>query len=268
MKRKKSEDHWQLKLASRSLKKREKLKQILSFINPRKDKKCLEIGCEKGVLGYFLRQQGGNWYHSDMDKENIAVTKSLLRDKVFLIDPKQLNFYDHTFDCVLAVDFLEHIENDELFLKEVKRILKSDGTLYITVPKSNRGPILNWLGRKLGITAGFYGHIRDGYSLAELNEKLEKLKMNIIAHSSYSSFVTEFFELLLNAGYVKFSKARRDNNIKGGISPSTSSEFKKSKRIFRVYSLIYPLLLLFSQLDRLYQTGYVLMLKAKNKELT
>ncbi|MEA3369398.1 MAG: class I SAM-dependent methyltransferase, partial [Candidatus Ratteibacteria bacterium] len=259
---------WQLKLASRSLKKREKLKRILSFIKPKKGKKCLEIGCEKGVLGHFLRQQGGNWYHSDIDRENVTVTKSLLRDKVFLIDPKQLNFYDHTFDCVLAVDFLEHIEDDELFLKEVKRILKRDGSLYITVPKSSRGPILNWLERKLGITADFYGHIKDGYNLAELKEKLERLKMNITAHSCYSFFVTEFFELLLNAGYVKFSKTRRDNNIKGGISPSTSVEFKKSRRIFRVYSLIYPVLLLFSQLDRLYQTGYVLMLEAKNEEIT
>jgi len=263
-----SKHHWQLKLALRSLKKREKIKNILSFIKLKTHKKCLEIGCEKGVLSYLLRYYGINWYHSDIDEENVRVTKALLKEKVFQINPGKLNFYDHTFDCVLASDILEHVEKDELFLKEIKRILKPEGSLYITVPRLSRGPILNWLSKRLGVSAEFYGHVRDGYTLTALKKKLENLKMEIIAHSCYSRFVTEFFELLLNAAYVNFSKAKRNNNIKGGISPSTPAEFKKSKLMFKLYSLIYPALFLFSQLDLLYQTGYVLILEAKNKEMT
>lgn len=260
-------NHWQLKLALRSLKKREKLKKILSFVKFKSHRKCLEIGCEKGVLSYFLKHHGINWYHSDVDAENVRTTKALLKDKVFQVDPLKMDFYDHTFDCVLASDILEHVEEDEVFLKEIKRILKPDGSLYITVPKANRGPVLDWLSRKLGVTAEFYGHVRDGYTLEILKEKLEDLKMEIIEHGSYSKFVTEFLELLLNAGYAKFAKAKRENNIKGGISPSTPVEFQKNKMMFKLYSFVYPVFFLFSQLDRLYKTGYVLILEAKNKEM-
>jgi len=183
------EKHWQLKLASRSLKKKEKVEQILSFVHFDREYKYLEIGCEKGVLSYYLRKQGGDWYHSDIDEENVRVTKLLLKEKVFLVDPKKLNFYDHTFDGILAVDILEHVEEDELFLKEMKRILKPEGHLYITVPKSSKGPVLDWVERKIGIKPAFYGHVRAGYTFSELKEKLERFKMRIINCDSYSGFV-------------------------------------------------------------------------------
>ena len=73
--------------------------------------------------------------------------------------------------------------------------------------------------------------------------------------------------MLLNAGFVKLFKKKEKRNIKGGISPSNENEFKKSKVIFKIYSLIYPVLFLFSQLERLSKTGYVLIVEAKNKEL-
>jgi SAM-dependent methyltransferase len=41
---------------------------------------------------------------------------------------------DHSFDAVLALDVLEHLDDDSLGLKEVSRLVKPGGLLLITVP--------------------------------------------------------------------------------------------------------------------------------------
>ncbi len=45
----------------------------------------------------------------------------------------------------------------------------------------------------------------------------------------------------------------------------TGSDINKYKKIFRVYSLIYPVVWLFSKVDSLlfFQSGYMLILKAR-----
>lgn len=43
-------------------------------------------------------------------------------------------FVSNCFDTILMLDVLEHIEHPHKAVKEVKRILKPGGTLYITVP--------------------------------------------------------------------------------------------------------------------------------------
>ena len=41
---------------------------------------------------------------------------------------------DSSFDCVVAVEVLEHVERDDLFVKEVYRVLKPGGVFVMTTP--------------------------------------------------------------------------------------------------------------------------------------
>jgi SAM-dependent methyltransferase len=43
-------------------------------------------------------------------------------------------FEDHSFDAVLALDVLEHLDDDGMALREASRLLKPGGLLVITVP--------------------------------------------------------------------------------------------------------------------------------------
>jgi SAM-dependent methyltransferase len=45
-----------------------------------------------------------------------------------------LPFPDATFDLVMATDVREHVDDDLLALRELRRVLKSDGRLLLTVP--------------------------------------------------------------------------------------------------------------------------------------
>ena len=259
--------NWQLRMSLRSLKKMEKLKKILSFLESTSNKRCLEVGCNKGVISFFLRARGGHWTNADMDEQNVKDTKELVGEDVCLINTERLIFEDSSFDCIIAIDFLEHIYCDEDFLREFNRILKPKGSLYITSPHSNEKLLVVHKIRKyIGMNNSCYGHVRSGYSLVELQEKLFRTGFEVTCFDTFSRFFTEIIELFLNFGYLFIlNKNKVISTNTNRISPVSQQDFEKHRLLFLIYSLAYPLLWSLSQLDKLiwFTDGYVLILRAK-----
>lgn len=54
--------------------------------------------------------------------------------RVELADVCALPFPDGSFDLVLATDIIEHVEDDALALRELRRVMKPGGHLLLTVP--------------------------------------------------------------------------------------------------------------------------------------
>ena len=54
-----------------------------------------------------------------------------------------LPFSNHSFDLIILQDVMEHIINTKDFYSEVKRVLKNNGTIYLSTP--NKYSILNFL---------------------------------------------------------------------------------------------------------------------------
>jgi SAM-dependent methyltransferase len=44
---------------------------------------------------------------------------------------------DEAFDCVVATEVLEHVEEDDLFVEQVHRVLKTGGTFLMTTPNGD-----------------------------------------------------------------------------------------------------------------------------------
>ncbi len=256
--------NWQIRMSMRSLKKKEKIKEILKFLKPTTNIKCLEVGCDKGVTSFFLRTRGGDWSSADTDEQNVKDTKEIVDKNVFLIDPAKLLFDDSSFDCIIAIDFLEHISQEETFLKEVNRILRPDGKFYITVPNAdNKKLSIRNLRELMSI---YYGHVKEGYSLTELQEMLNKAGFKINRVKTFCRFFTQFIELLINFVYVFIlNKNKATAPDKWLASPASSQDFKKHSFSFMLYTFIYPLLWLISQLDKLiwFTNGYILILETE-----
>ena len=262
------EQHWQLQIAQKSLKKQEKIRSLKGFIEPMAGKTCLEVGCDKGVLSYYLRRWGGEWTSIDADEENIRITKDLVGDGVEYTDGKTLRFEDRSFDYIVSIDFLEHIETDREFIAEMQRVLKDDGTLYVTVPHTGKGLILNPLRKWLGFKPEDYGHVREGYSLEDLQAKLEKGGFSVQCSTTFSRFFSEGIELGINFGYFfLLSRKQHRGGIKGGISPESGDDVARHAKSLKMYSLIYPVVKTVSLLDKFipFTQGYILMLSAKKK---
>ncbi len=97
--------------------------------------KFLDIGC---ALGYFIC--GIKW-HSDWEVYGIEHSKEAVRFacQKLRLDVKQgelqdVGFPDQFFDYIHMNNVLEHLRNPVGLLKEVRRIIKNDGRLFLSVP--------------------------------------------------------------------------------------------------------------------------------------
>jgi len=109
---------------------------ILSMISGLpKDTKILDIGCSGGVLILALKEAGfTNVTGLDFSEEAIAQCKSKGLDKVHVMDAHYPNFKDEEFDFIISSDCLEHLDKDEIALKNWFKLLKKGGKCIIFVP--------------------------------------------------------------------------------------------------------------------------------------
>lgn len=108
-----------------------------------KPKKILDVGCGRGFylkllsVFPFVEKIVGveiNPNYADMAK---SLVKNDKKAKVTVGSIYQLPFTDNYFDVVIASEILEHLTDEKTALKEIKRVLKSGGTLLLTVPNKN-----------------------------------------------------------------------------------------------------------------------------------
>jgi len=263
-----SQEPWQLRLVKKSLKKKDKLRLLQRTIPLSSDRIALDLGCAQGILGYFARRRGGFWVHADEDLANLKTASDILECDLIQLRGEDLPFRDGSFDLVLCLDYLEHLEGDDRALSEISRILKAGGEFIAVTPHTGRFFLLHKLRAALGLRLEFFGHKREGYSFPELEAKLARAGLRVKSKVTYSRFFSEFFELVLNFAYIKLlargpSETRRD----GHIRPATAEEFSAQKKTFALYSLLYPLVWLLSRLDTLlfFQKGYSLMIWARKQ---
>ena len=124
------------------------------------DAKVLDLGCGIGLNTPSIAKYFPDTIAADVDPMFETATKNFLssfhiRIPVITYDGKKLPFKDNVFDIVNCVEVIEHTENPDLLLSEIKRVLKPDGILYITSPNKYwpieshyRLPFLSYLPRK------------------------------------------------------------------------------------------------------------------------
>ncbi|MCC6192145.1 MAG: class I SAM-dependent methyltransferase [Anaerolineales bacterium] len=124
--------------------------------------RLLDVGCDDGEI--VARVRAAQRVALDLNPRCRDAAVRLIRaDARFLLVPSG------RFDTVLGFDLIEHIDDDRAVLAEMVRALAPGGTLWISTPS------VHWKIFPAFLTAraarGF-GHVRNGYSLAELHERL------------------------------------------------------------------------------------------------
>ena len=260
---------WQLRLFRRSIKKKETMRAVLAVLPDVAGKRCLEIGCATGTSGWLLRQRGGTWTSSDFDIAQVESARQLLKENVVHLGEHRLPFDDDEFDVVVGINFLEHLEDDEEFVREMARVLKPGGAFILTCPDAARHRLGYQVKRLYRFTAdrGGFGHVRDGYVPPQLRALVESTDLQVVSLRSYSRIFTEIVENTLNFFYHRLAvdgKAEEDRveeagRFHGETSPASGSDFRAVGWKFRMYELAYPLMRGFSLLDRLipFRPGYM-----------
>ena len=113
---------------------------ITSYFRPYLAGKAIEIGAGIGNMAYHISPHVSSLQLVEPSPNLIGALKARFADdetvSVINKDFNQIIFatQDKSFDCVILVNVLEHIEDDELALKECFRILRPGGKLFLFVP--------------------------------------------------------------------------------------------------------------------------------------
>ncbi len=247
----KADTPWQISLGRLSLKKRAKIAALLPRARSWGPGRYLEIGPEKGVLAWHLKAtHQGHFFHVDGDTHHLRSTRELTGEPVVRIGDA-LPFADHSFDGVLLVDHLEHVEDDHGLLLEARRVLRPGGPLLASAPRLP-GAVGRRFRRFLGMRKELYGHVRDGYTPTELKAMVTAAGFRVEESGLCVGPLTETLELLLNAAFTLVGRIKGfRGGSKGTIAPQNRAEAEGSRHLMASYRLFFPLFRLLTLPDRL-----------------
>lgn len=211
--------------------------------------RVLELGCSGAGLSKMLIK--GKWIGLDLD-ENVVRGYRRYLGVPAVVGKEKLPFQDKSFSTVLMLDFLEHVENDRELFKESVRVLKRNGRLIITTPRTGRLFMIKFR-NLIGLRKEAYGHKREGYTVAELKRMAREENLIIEEEKLYSGFLLEFLEALQNWFYFRMAPGKKKRRA-GNISPVEEEEFKRLKKLLFVYRLAYPLFKVADFIDKLLGT--------------
>jgi SAM-dependent methyltransferase len=260
---------WQLQMYHKSLKKRQKVDLLLELMGPIKNERCVLISGHdnNGAMNYYFRAAGGIWSWGQVYEDGITEMSEFLGDPVAHVPVDHFPFADNAFDVLIMIDVHEHFADLGGLNREIARVVSPGGLAIITTPHGDTRLPLAVLKRHIGMGPEIYGHVVQGYTVRELQRMLRDMNMQPLDWGGYSRFFTEFAELSINLAYVKILAKKKNHPevMTGTIAPTSKKEMAAVQKEYRMYSLIYPVMYLFSLLDKLIpgRGGYAVAVSAR-----
>jgi ubiquinone/menaquinone biosynthesis C-methylase UbiE len=138
-----------------------RVKAILRLIDKNHEEgRVLEVGCGAGNI--LEKVPSMNLFGIDISASILSKAKEKLREKAFLVqsDAQSLPCKGKTFTQVICSEVLEHLLDPSVALKEIARVLKTEGIVVISVPNESminrikgiliRFGIFKWLFQRKG----------------------------------------------------------------------------------------------------------------------
>jgi SAM-dependent methyltransferase len=106
---------------------------------------ALDLGCGDGRLTTSLRANSV----TAADVSQVALRRAARRlpgaEIASIVPDEPLPFVDGEFELVLCVETIEHVRDVQLFLSEIRRVLRPGGGLALTTPEHGRRTALRAL---------------------------------------------------------------------------------------------------------------------------
>jgi 2-polyprenyl-3-methyl-5-hydroxy-6-metoxy-1,4-benzoquinol methylase len=117
-------------------------KLVLEFLPSVEGKRILEVACGRGGFSRLLASKGAIVCGADFSESAIRIAKEkLLRDPALAdrliyvqADAQNLPFDEVSFDIVVSCETIEHLPDPRAAVREMARVCRSRGLLYLTTP--------------------------------------------------------------------------------------------------------------------------------------
>lgn len=111
------------------------IRLVWSKLGSSNNLKVIDLGCGEGNFLKLIEENFKNIKTFGVDLEpNVLALKKFLRAEIKIIDIRNSGFPNNFFDIVFCLDVLEHFKDLERPVREIKRILKPDGVLVVSLP--------------------------------------------------------------------------------------------------------------------------------------
>lgn len=110
-------------------------RSVLDWAEPyRQIGKFLDIGCFKGHLLTAAHKRGWSVYGTEISRQAVAYARQKAQLSVFLGSLEAAAYPTRSFDAIVMLDVIEHLSDPLEYLREIRRILRPGGGLYLDTP--------------------------------------------------------------------------------------------------------------------------------------
>ncbi len=108
--------------------------EMLAYVPPAAQR-ILDVGCGEGGFGAQLKRRGAEVWGIELDEAAASIARTRL-DRVFNSDVGSVwhTLPEHSFDCLVFNDVLEHLVDPEAILISSKRLLTGSGVVVCSLP--------------------------------------------------------------------------------------------------------------------------------------
>ena len=148
------------------------------------NQQILDAGSGFGQYDYYMASKHKDWKITGVDVKqeqiddcnNFFSSIGLDNAKFKAGDLTKLD-HNNEFNMILCVDVMEHIEEDELVLRNFHKALKKDGMLMVSTPSDKGGSDVHDHDHDHHENDGTHSfideHVRDGYGIEEISDKMK-----------------------------------------------------------------------------------------------
>lgn len=194
----------------------ERLKVLQTFLSAGK---LLEFGANVGSFLWVANQQGFDVSGTDLHC-NLLHVNHIENAKFYHTDAMNCSF-DQTFDVITGFQFLEHLDNPIVFLKNIEQYLNPGGYLFFEVPNYNSHYRIkdgdNWQ----HFHPGHFSH----FDKTSLRIAFEKTGYKVVYENSLqpTDFIVDPYYLPLRNGFWKlirklFSGGENDSKYSSQVT--------------------------------------------------
>lgn len=152
------------------------IRNIVSFLNIKKEDKLLDLACGKGRHSIFLNQLGYNVIGADLSKNSINIAKEFENERLHFVEHDMRNSFKTKFDVILnlftSFGFFEDDNEDIKVLQNIKNGLNKNGIAiidFMNAKKVIKQLVPEEIQQIDGITFNIKRYLKNGFIIKEIN---------------------------------------------------------------------------------------------------
>lgn len=170
--------------------------------------KILDVGCGEGRFIKIAQDNGWQVYGQEISDEVANSIKNKYNLNVKAGNLKELNYPDNYFDVILMLNVIEHLTDPLEYLREIYRIMKNNGIIYIGTPNT----ILLKKYLELDIPEHIYY-----LTIKSIKMMLEKIGFKIIKLTTINKQDTRVYLDILKDYISSYGKNIKENGMKAFV---------------------------------------------------